>query len=268
MPLKCKTSLQPLIPWPGGKRRMAKKLTSLFPNHSTYVEPFAGGASVFFHKPLAKKNILGDADGWVIKLYDDVRKGKLSKCDGGIKVSKGLFKRSLNSSDACKKVAAAALSYHGDRKTYGAVSKEGRVVLADKLGNQGCYAQKLKSATLKVGDFATTMRKNDSKDTVHFLDPPWPMDYTDKYHAHGGPKRGKSRDKGSFGGAMDPEYVKKVSNQMKGTVVVIYNWTPELAKTFSGPGWKTMKIKATTQHGRGGLVSRPNLVAIKKAKSA
>jgi hypothetical protein len=265
--LKCKTSLPPLIPWPGGKRRMAKKLASMFPKHSTYVEPFAGGASVFFAKPPVRRNIIGDADRWVIQLYEDVRRGRLSACEDGIKVSKGLFARSKKNKSACHKVALSTLSYHGDRKSYGAVSKEGKTILTRKLQQHPCYAGKLKSAVLRSGDFATTMRKYDTKDTVHFLDPPWPMDYSDKYHAHGGAKRGKSRKKDSFGGAMDPEHVRKVSDKMKGTVVVIYNWTPALAKTFTGPGWKVMKINATTQHGRGGLVNRPNLVAIKKARA-
>ena len=34
----------------GGKNRLATRLISLFPKHTTYVEPFAGGAQVFFHK--------------------------------------------------------------------------------------------------------------------------------------------------------------------------------------------------------------------------
>lgn len=34
----------------GGKRRLAKQIAALIPTHVTYVEPFAGGAQVFFHK--------------------------------------------------------------------------------------------------------------------------------------------------------------------------------------------------------------------------
>jgi len=33
----------PVIPWIGGKRRLAKHILSLFPDHSCYVEPCAGG---------------------------------------------------------------------------------------------------------------------------------------------------------------------------------------------------------------------------------
>lgn len=46
----------------GGKRRIAKQLVALIPDHTTYVEPFAGGAQVFFHKPRSKVEVLNDLD--------------------------------------------------------------------------------------------------------------------------------------------------------------------------------------------------------------
>lgn len=262
----CPTSLPPLIRWPGGKARMSKKLIALFPAHDTYVEAFAGGASVFFAKPLAKTNVIADADSYPIQLYRDVRKGALAACDGGIKISKGLFHRAKKNKRACYKVALSVLSYHGDRSTYGARSSEGRVLLASKLKKAECFAGKLRKATLVRGDFAKVARKYDGCGTVHFWDPPWPLDYSDKYHAHGGAKRGKSKRKDSFGKAMDPEHVAKVGSKLRGTVVVIYNWTPKLAAIFRKHGFEVKKIGATTQHGRGGLVTRPNLVAIKRAR--
>ncbi len=264
--MTCPVRLPPLIRWPGGKARMAKRLTAMMPPHDTYVEPFAGGASVFFHKPLAEKNVVADADEYVIKLYRDVRNGALAQCDGGIKVSKGLFLRAKKNKKACYKVALSVLSYHGDRSSYGARSSEGKTVLASKLKNAECFAAKLRKATLVRGDFAKVARNHDGCKTVHFWDPPWPMDYSDKYHAHGGAKRGKSRKKSAFGGAMDPEHVAKVGSKLKGTVIVIYNWTPALAKTFRENGFQVKQISATTQHGRGGLVARGNMIAIKRSK--
>lgn len=43
-------TIYPIIPWIGGKRRLAKQILPLFPKHSCYVEPFAGGAALFFLK--------------------------------------------------------------------------------------------------------------------------------------------------------------------------------------------------------------------------
>lgn len=61
---------QPLIPWMGGKRRLAKHLLPLFPEHTCYVEPFAGGAALFFLRPQpAKVEVLNDINGQLINLY-------------------------------------------------------------------------------------------------------------------------------------------------------------------------------------------------------
>ena len=39
----------PLIPWPGGKRRLLQHLYPHFPAHECYVEAFAGGAAALLH---------------------------------------------------------------------------------------------------------------------------------------------------------------------------------------------------------------------------
>lgn len=60
----------PLVPWMGGKRRLAKHILPLFPAHDCYVELFAGGAALFFmrDKP-AKTEVLNDINGELINLY-------------------------------------------------------------------------------------------------------------------------------------------------------------------------------------------------------
>ena len=54
----------------GGKRRLAKHLLPLFPEHSCYVELFAGGAALFFMRPeAAKTEVLNNIDRQLINLY-------------------------------------------------------------------------------------------------------------------------------------------------------------------------------------------------------
>ena len=51
----------PIIPWLGGKRRLADKLIPLFPPHECYVEVFAGGAALYFLRPMpAQTEVLND----------------------------------------------------------------------------------------------------------------------------------------------------------------------------------------------------------------
>lgn len=63
-------SAQPIIPWIGGKRRFADRIFQLFPRHSCYVEPFAGGAALFFLRPVpAEVEVLNDVNGDLVNLY-------------------------------------------------------------------------------------------------------------------------------------------------------------------------------------------------------
>ena len=53
----------------GGKNRLAKRLIEIFPEHTTYVEAFAGGAQVFFHKEPSAVEVLNDLDGEIANFY-------------------------------------------------------------------------------------------------------------------------------------------------------------------------------------------------------
>src|SRR6185369_8958134 len=57
------------LPYIGGKNRLASKIISLLPEHTTYVEPFAGGAQVLFHKPPSKVEVLNDLNGEVVNFF-------------------------------------------------------------------------------------------------------------------------------------------------------------------------------------------------------
>jgi DNA adenine methylase len=61
---------QPIIPWIGGKRRLADRILPYFPDHKCYVEPFAGGAALFFLRPVAADvEVLNDINGDLVNLY-------------------------------------------------------------------------------------------------------------------------------------------------------------------------------------------------------
>src|SRR5208337_5544416 len=53
----------------GGKHRLARRVIALFPDHTTYVEAFAGGAQVFFHKEPSKVEVLNDLDGEIVNFF-------------------------------------------------------------------------------------------------------------------------------------------------------------------------------------------------------
>ena len=59
----------PLSGYYGGKHRLARKIISLIPKHSTYIEPFFGGGSVFFLKKISNKEIINDKDNQLYRFW-------------------------------------------------------------------------------------------------------------------------------------------------------------------------------------------------------
>jgi len=57
------------ISYVGGKHRLAKTIIEIFPKHKTYVEAFAGGAQVLFHKEPSAVEVLNDVDGEIVNLF-------------------------------------------------------------------------------------------------------------------------------------------------------------------------------------------------------
>lgn len=64
---------KPLIPWIGGKRKLADHILPLFPDHTCYVEPFCGAAALFFMKRPSEVEVLNDINGDLVNLYRVVK---------------------------------------------------------------------------------------------------------------------------------------------------------------------------------------------------
>ena len=67
------TPIKPVLKYPGAKWSRAKWITSYFPEHRVYLEPYCGSAAVFFNKVKSDHEVLGDADGNIINFFKVLR---------------------------------------------------------------------------------------------------------------------------------------------------------------------------------------------------
>lgn len=64
--------VSPIVKWVGGKRQLLDDIMPLIPKHSTYVEPFVGGAAVLFELQ-PKKAIINDYNSELINVYNIIK---------------------------------------------------------------------------------------------------------------------------------------------------------------------------------------------------
>ena len=57
----------------GGKSRLAKRIVEKIPDHTCYVEPFCGGAWVYFRKKPSRVEVLNDRDGELANFWNVIR---------------------------------------------------------------------------------------------------------------------------------------------------------------------------------------------------
>ena len=58
----------------GGKQQLAATILKLIPEHTSYVEPFIGGAAVFFAKEPSESEVINDTNGELINFYEVLKR--------------------------------------------------------------------------------------------------------------------------------------------------------------------------------------------------
>ncbi len=167
---------------PAGKKRLSKRLAAMLPAHKTYVEPFAGSAAVLFAKEPAPVEVINDADPDIANAYKLLKKltpndlARLKKLPwvGDEKTFKGLLdaKPSTDVERLHRFLYLTHFSYGKMRGRSFSPSVVG--VEAKTIKRIEEFGPRLKKVKVYGGDYEKVVRKYDSKDTVFFLDPPYP----------------------------------------------------------------------------------------------
>lgn len=240
---------QPIIPWIGGKRRLADRIFSLFPQHSCYVEPFAGGAALFFLRPVpAEVEVLNDVNGDLVNLYRVVQ-NHLEEFVRQFKwalSSRQVFKwLQMTQPETLTDIQRAARFYYLQQSAFG-----GRVE-GQSYGTATTTApglnllrleETLSAAHLRLSStyiehlaWQDVIKKYDREHTLFYCDPPY----------------WKTEGYGVPFGFEQYEQMALILKHLKGKAIVSLNDHPQIREAFTGFHMESTDIKYTVGGGSG-----------------
>ena len=219
---------------PAGKKRIAQRLVAMLPAHKTYVEPFAGSAAVLFAKEPSDVEVINDADPEIADAYRllkklttaDLERLKKLPWTGDEKTFKGLL--DVEPEDDVERLHRFLYLTHF---SYGKM--RGRSFSPSVVGVEAKtikrieqFAPRLKRVKVYGGDYEKVVRKYDSKDTVFFLDPPYP---------------GYNVDVGESD--FDEERFFKLLKSLKGKFLITYGIRGKFPAMVKDSGFWTKRIR-------------------------
>lgn len=223
---------------PGGKSAVAEKIVELIPPHRIYVEPFAGGAAVFFNKPKAEVNVLNDKDPEIafayrfLKNINEEKINRLKRFDWSPSETKFNELKDLKPKDDVERFYRF---FYLLRRSYGFNRTHFSITKPINLDRLLTVRDKLKNTEIYNKDYKEIMRKYDSKDTFHYLDPPYPGEWPNE----------KSKGKPFSFTKEDLVDLRDFLRSIKGKFILSINSSPENLELFKEFNIKKLKFKRT-----------------------
>ncbi len=240
---------QPLIPWVGGKRRLAGEILPWFIPHTCYVEPFAGAAALLFNKVPSKVEVLNDVNADLVNLYRVVRH-HLEEFVRQFKwalTSRKLFEwAQATPAETLTDIQRAARFFYLQKLAFGA-KVEGQTFGVATTSSQALnllrIEEDLSAAHLRLSrvviehmDWAACIERYDRPHTLFYCDPPYWG--TEGY--------------GVGFGLEQYERMAELLRAMKGKAIISVNDISEMRQAFKGLTMRRLAIKYTVgRSGRG-----------------
>lgn len=233
---------QPIIPWIGGKRRLARHIIPQFPDHTCYVEPFAGGAAIFFLKGQAEVEVLNDINGELINLYRVV-KHHLEEFINQFKwslVSRQMFNWLKETpEETLTDIQRAARFYYLQKMAFGgkvASQTFGTATTSAPRLNLLRIEEELSAAHLRLSrtyiehlPWDECIRRYDRPHSLFYLDPPYWG--TEGY--------------GVGFGLEQYQVMAELAKSIKGRMFISVNDIPEMRQAFAGLEMERLEISYT-----------------------
>jgi len=230
---------RPLIPWIGGKRRLAAQILPTFPAHTCYVEVFAGAAALFFAKDPVKAEILNDVNGDLVNLYRVVKHhlDEFARQFRWALSSRQIFEW-LHSTppETLTDIQRAARFYYLQRLCFGAkvagqtfgtsTTSKPSINLLRLEEDLSAAHLRLAQVTVERLDWRECVRRYDREHTLFYMDPPYWG--TEGY--------------GVEFGLDNYEAMAEAMLNLKGKAIVSVNDIPEMRRAFKGFEMKRLEI--------------------------
>lgn len=246
-----------IIPWIGGKRRLANSILPLFPQHTCYCEPFAGGAALFFLKEPSKVEVINDINLDLVTLYRVVQHH--------LEEFLRQFKWALTSRkmyewlqdappETLTDVQRAARFYYLQKLSFGGKVRGqsfGTATTSPARLNLFRIEEELSQAHLRLSrvfiehlSWQECIEKYDREHTFFYCDPPYWG--TEGY--------------GVDFGLEQYELLAEIARKTKGKVLISVNNIPEMRAAFKGLKMRQLKVNYSLGSKYGQAAKREELV--------
>lgn len=237
---------KPVVPWMGGKRRLATAIINVFPEHQCYVEVFGGGAAVLFEKQPSRVEVLNDINGELVNLYR-VLQNHLEEFMRQFRwavSSRQVFEwERAKAPETLTDIQRAARFFYLQKLGFGAkvasrtfgtaTTSRARLNLLRLEEELSAAHLRLNGVTVEHLPWQEAIRRYDRPHTLFYLDPPyWGM-----------------TGYGTEFGWGEYEAIAALRETIQGHAVVSLNDHPDIARLFRG--WKRQRLDITYTVGGG-----------------
>lgn len=184
---------RPVLRYHGGKFNLGPWIISRFPEHRVYVEPYGGAASVLLQKSRAYAEVYNDLDGEIVNLFRVLRdpaqarelkrqveltpfaraEFELSYTADGDPIEQA--RRTLFRSIAGFGSGAASGHQTGFRSNVTRSHTTPAIDWANYPGLIEGFSSRLRGVIIESRPAPKVMRQYDTPETLHYLDPPYPL---------------------------------------------------------------------------------------------
>lgn len=250
---------RPALRYHGGKWRLAPWIISHFPAHRLYCEPYCGGASVLMRKPRAKVEVINDRNGEVVNFFKVMRDPAAAlelqhrlrltpyardELDAAYVITDDPVEQARRTVvKSFQGFGGATITPTRCRHSF-RCSTLTRALPHDQWVNYPDlipeFTARLKGVVIENAEALNVIRRNDSPDTLFYLDPPYPL--------------GTRKDKGrTYAHEMSDEEHRELAaalRQAKGMAIVSSYPSNVYADLYRG--WRRVEVGTVTERaGRG-----------------